>query len=625
MFGYAGKLLRINLSTGDIWSEALTESRARKFLGGRGIGAQILFDEVPTGADPLGPENRLIFAMGPLAGTAAPGSGRFAVVGKSPLTGVFGEAYTGGFFAHELKYAGFDGIVVQGKSDAPVYIHIRDQDVQIRSASHLWGKETVDTQDALRRELHDPGYRIAGIGVAGENQVRFACVINDADRAAGRTGLGAVMGSKNLKAIAVRGRGGVQVADPAFFMKHLHAARSKLEGNLGMEGLTAEGTSGGVVGLSKSGILPTRNWAFGTFENPESISGATIKEKIMVKNRACQACTVGCTRVVRVKEGPFAGVRPIYGGPEYETVAAFGSLCGNDNLESVAMANQLCNAHGMDTISCGAVIAFAIECYEKGFLTREDVGFELAWGDAEMIVKLVDMIARREGVGDLLASGTREAARQIGGDAAKLAVHVKGLEFGMHEARGKKGLGISYATSPRGASHMEGFHDTGHMSKNSMPEIGVIRAVDPYALDGKSAEIRAVENYMSFINSIPLCAFLSPLASVENVDEVTGMVAAATGWSELSLEEQMTIGERNYNLARAFTVRESGGKPDDTLPWKIAQPLPTGATKGQSIGPQPLVAALEEYYSARGWAPDGVPSRQKLIELGLAQVADALD
>ncbi len=624
MQGYAGRILRVDLTTGQTRAEPLEEARARKHLGGRGLGAQVLFDEMSPGADPLGPENRLVMAMGPLAGTNAPGSGRFAVVAKSPLTGVFGEAYTGGFFAHELKFAGYDGIVVEGKADKPVYVHVRDDLVEILDAAHLWGKETVDAQQAIRRELHDEGYRIAGIGIAGEKLVRFACVINDADRAAGRTGLGAVMGAKNLKAIAVRGKGPVRVADPKAFMHHFRGGVSAMRGHLGMENFTALGTAAGVEGLDKSGILPTRNWDSGTFEAPARISGETMKNRILTKNRACQACTVGCTRVVEVKSGPFAGVRPIYGGPEYETVASFGSLCGNDNLESIAMANQLCNAHSMDTISCGSAIAFAIDCFEKGILTEKDVGFPLRWGDAEMVVKLVDMIAKREGVGDLLAEGTRLAGERLGQGAPDLAVHVRGLELGMHEARGKKGLGISYATAPRGGDHMEGYHDTGHTRPNSLPQLGVTKPVDPYELAGKSADISAVENYTSFVNSVPICIFLSPLADLENTDHVTGMVAAATGWSDFSLQEEMQIGERNYNLARAFTCREGSRAADDKLPAKIAQAFKKGATKGQSIPPEQLAVVLQEHYKVRGWTPDGVPSRGKLNELGLEYVAEQL-
>ena len=625
MAGYAGKLLRVDLSTGRIWDEPLDDARARKFLGGRGLGAQILFDELPRGADPLGPENRLVFAMGPLAGTSAPGSGRFAVMAKSPLTGVFGEAYTGGFFAHELKYAGYDGIVVQGKSDKPVYVHIRDGDAEIRDAAHLWGRETVEMQQAIRRELNDHGYRVAGIGVAGENLVRFACVINDADRAAGRTGLGAVMGSKKLKAIAVRGRGGVKIADPQRFMNHFRDGVATMREHAVMEHFTSLGTAGGVEQLDKDGILPTRNWESGTFKHPDRISGTAMKEEgILKKNRACQACTVGCTRVVEVKSGPFAGVRPIYGGPEYETIGAFGSGCGNDNLDSIALANQLCNAYSMDTISCGSVIAFAFDCFEKGHLTEQDAGFPLPWGDAATIIKLVHMIARRDGIGDLLAEGVREAARRIGGGAEKLAVHVRGLELGMHEARGKKGLGISYATAPRGADHMEGFHDPSFAKKDAMPQIGVTESFDPYALEGKSDAIRAVENYTSFINSIPLCIFLSPLTSLDNTDHVAGMVAAATGWSDLPVDEQLQIGERNYNLARAFTCRETDGPPEDKLPWKISQALNSGATKGQSIPPDEMAGALKVHYKVRGWTDQGVPSRQKLTELGLPEVADAI-
>ncbi|MGQ9631093.1 MAG: aldehyde ferredoxin oxidoreductase family protein [bacterium] len=626
MLGYSGRILRVNLSAGKVSVDELDEGKARKFLGGRGLGARILFDEVPAGADPLGPENRLIFAMGPLAGTYAPGSGRFAVVGKSPLTGGFGEAYTGGFFAHELKYAGYDGIVVEGKSPKSVYIHIMDDKVEIRDASHIWGREVADVERTIRDELGDRDYKIASIGLAGENLVRFACIINDTDRAAGRTGLGAVMGSKNLKAIAVRGTGGVKVADPEGFRKHAITDIAKIKAHPWLGGSLSElGTSGGVEGLDEMGILPTRNWGAGTFKYANRISGTAMKNTILLGHRACQACPIGCTRVVEVKGGPFGGVRPEYGGPEYETVAALGSLCWNNNLEAIALANQMCNAYGMDTISTGSVIAFAMDCFEGGLLTEKDVGFRLAWGDPQAIVKLVGLIAKREGIGDLLAEGTRKAAQKIGGDAPKLAVEVKGLEMGMHEARGKKGLGISYATAPRGADHMEGFHDPAYTKDNAAPELGIVKGMDRFTLEGKPKAVCAVENYNSFIDSLPICSFMSlPIAGIKNTDEITGMLAAATGWNDLTFEEEIAIGERNYNLARAFTVREGGGRADDRLPWKMSKPLPEGASKDQIISQKDLAEALREYYKIRGWTKDGVPSKNKLVELGLEDVAERL-
>ena len=629
MYGYAGKWLRVDLGSGKTWVEPLDGARARRYLGGRGMGARILMDEVPEGCDPLGPENRLVLAMGPLAGTFAPGSGRYVVMAKSPATGGFGEAYTGGFVAHELKYAGYDGIVVQGKAAEKVYLAINNDRVEIRPASHLAGRGTFEVEEKIKKELGDIETRIVSIGLAGEKLVRFACVMNDTDRAAGRTGMGAVMGSKNLKAIAIRGTGSVALADPKGFRAHALADLAKIKKNPwlgdtpGSAG--ALGTAGGVEDLSNMGILPTRNWETGAWEYADRISGTAMKNTILLGHRACQACPVGCTRVVRVADGPFGGVRPEYGGPEYETVAALGSLCENRNLQAIALFNQQCNVYGLDTISAGSAIAFAMECFEKGLLTEKEIGFRLEWGDAAAMGRLLDMIAHREGIGDLLAEGTRRAAAKLGRGASELSMDVKGLELGMHEPRGKKGLALSYATAPRGADHMEGFHDPMIAGPNAWPELGVVEAMDRFSLEGKPRAVRLAEDYTSFINSLPICSFMSlPIAGVRNTEEITGMLAAATGWRDITIEEEMAIGERAYNLARAFTVRESAGAADDRLPAKLSRSLCDGASRGQTIADEEFTPALQEYYRLRGWSENGTPTETKLRELGLEDVAQQL-
>jgi aldehyde:ferredoxin oxidoreductase len=619
----------VDLSSGKSWAEPLDETRARRYLGGRGMGARILLDEVPVGCDPFGPENRLVFAMGPLAGTFAPGAGRFVVLAKSPATDGFGEAYTGGFVAHELKYAGYDGIVVQGSAAELVYLAIANDRVEIRPAGHLAGRGTLETEAAIAGELGDRDVRIISVGVAGEKRVRYACVMNDTDRAAGRTGLGAVMGAKNLKAVAIRGTGRATLADPKKFRDFALANLAKIRKHpwLGDSpgGAGALGTAGGVEDLSAAGILPTRNWETGVWEYADRISGTAMKNTILLGHRACQACPVGCTRVVRVPDGPFGGVRPEYGGPEYETVAAFGSLCENRNLEAIALLNQRCNAYGLDTISAGTAIAFAMECFEHGILTEREIGFPLPWGDAPAMVRLLDMITRREGIGDVLAEGTRRAAAQIGRGASDLAVEGKGLEFGMHEARGKKGLALSYATAPRGANHMEGFHDPSLGVPNAWPELGITEAMDRFTLDGKPRVVRLAEDYTSFINSLPICSFMSlTIAGIRNTEEITGMLAAATGWSDITLAEEMAIGERAYNLARAFTVRESGGKADDRLPAKLARRLRGGASRDQVITDRDIQPALQEYYRLRGWSETGTPTEARLAELGIADVTRQL-
>ncbi len=624
MHGYAGRLLRVDLGSGKSWVESLEEAKARRYLGGRGLGARILVDEVPAGCDPMGPDNRLVLAMGPLAGTFAPGSGRYTILAKSPATGGFGEAYTGGFVAHELKYAGYDGIVVQGKAAEPVYLAIRNDKVELRPAAHLMGRPTLEVERKIKEETGDLETRIVSVGPSGEKGVRFACVMNDTDRSAGRTGMGAVMGSKNLKAIAIRGTGRVALADPRAFRDAAFANLTKIRKHPWLGDSAGRlGTAGGVEGLSADGILPTRNWETGTWQYANKISGTAMANTILIGHRACQACPVGCTRVVRVADSPFGSVRPEYGGPEYETVAAFGSLCENRNIEAIAVLNQKCNAYGLDTISAGTVIAFAMECFEKGLLTEKQIGFRLEWGDAAAMIKLLDMIAKREGIGDLLAEGTKRAAAKLG--ATGLAVEVKGLELGMHEARGKKGLGLSYATAPRGADHMEGFHDPAISGPNAWPELGVVEAADRFTLKGKPKAVRQAENYTSFVNSVPLCSFMSLcVGGLHNADEVTGMIAAATGWKDLSLDEEMAIGDRAYTLARVFTVRESGGKADDRLPAKLSKTLQDGASKDQVISDSDLKAAFAEYFQLRGYDKNGTPTPAKLKELGIEDVAAQL-
>ncbi len=629
MHGYAGQWLRVDLDSGKSWVEPLDAMRARRYVGGRGMAARILLDETPPGCDPFGPANRLVFATGPLTGTYAPGSGRFVVAGKSPATDGFGEAYTGGFVAHELKYAGYDGIVVQGAAAELVYLSIVNDRVEIRPARHLAGRGTLEVEETIKRELGDSETRIISTGLAGEKRVRYACIMNDTDRAAGRTGLGAVMGAKNLKAIAIRGTGRVTLADPKKFREYALADLAKIRKHpwLGDSPTSAGalGTAGGVEDLSSMGILPTRNWETGTWEHADRISGTAMKNTILIGHRACQSCPVGCTRVVRVPGGPFGGVRPEYGGPEYETVASFGSLCENRDLEAIALLNQRCNAYGLDTISAGSAIAFAMECFEKGLLTEREIGFPLPWGDAPTMVRLLDLIARREGIGDLLAEGARRAAAVLGRGASDLAVEVKGLELGMHEARGKKGLALSYATAPRGADHMEGFHDPSLAVPNAWPELGVTEAMDRFTLEGKPRAVRLAEDYTSFINTVPLCSFMSlTVGGIRNTEEITGMLAAATGWSDLTLAEEMAIGERAYNLARVFTVRESGGAADDRLPAKLARRLRGGASREQVVGNRDIQAALQEYYRLRGWSETGAPTEAKLTELGLADVVGQL-
>lgn len=626
MFAYAGKLLLVDLSSGRHWTEPVSEELARKHLGSRGFGAHLLMRDVPRGADPLGPDNRLIFMTGPLVGGPTPGSGRSAVITKSPATGYYGEALSGGRFWHALKYAGYDGLVLQGTAERPVYVVITDETVEIRDARSLWGKTVLETEEALKSAL-GADYRVASIGPAGETGVLFAAVMNDTDRAAARTGVGTVMGAKRVKAVAVRGTQPIKVFDPAEMMTQVTEMSRIARNDAWGKNLHRVGTSGGVVGLNKMGILPTRNWQDGTFELAPAIVGDAFLEKGLIDTkRACMACTLACTNVINLPRSEYGRVNPAYGGPEYESVAGFGSQLGIGDPSAIAYANQLCNAWGMDTIGTGSVIAFAMEALEAGLLKESDVGFPLRWGDAHAVMRLIPMIARREGIGDLLARGTKRMAEALGPKATEMAVHVKGLEVAMHEPRGKVGLMLSYAASPRGASHMEALHDPAWMRENAGPELGFVKAFDRFELpDEKVAYVKRSEDFRSAVNSLCLCVFLvKEVGGERNINQILGITRAATGWTDFDLDEFLAVGERNWNLARTFSVREGCRRRDDAVPPRFTKPLPSGTTLGKAINPGAFARALDHYYDRRGWTRDGVPKRETLEALDLRDAAAQL-
>ena len=626
VFGYAGKILRVDLTDGRLSDEDLNEDVARKYVGGRGLAARILFEELKPRIDPLGPENKLIFATGPVTGFPIPGNARYGVYAKSPLTGIWGEGYAAGFFGPELKFAGYDAVIFEGQAEKPVYISIREGRPEIRDAVHLWGRTTGETQTAIRLEMKDDHVRVASIGSGGEKLVRYACVISDLKNSAGRCGIGAVMGSKNLKAVAVRGRRQIEAANMDELRKLSKIAQEESWSGWG-ENMNKDGTAGSIPGLNEMGILPTKNFRRGTFEGSEKISGGTMSETILVKRDACFACPIACKRVVRSND-PYE-IDESYGGPEYETIASFGSQLMNDNLVAIAKANEVCNKCSIDTISAGMCIAFAMECYEKGILTRKDVdGLDLTWGNADTIIKLVEKIGVRDGIGDLLAEGVMRMAAKIGGGSGKFALHIKGMELPMHEPRGKKGLGLSYATSNRGACHLQSYHDTSFESEAfAAPEIGLSPPLVPlprtYLGPEKVKQTIINQDWMSFLNSACFCRFTTYPAGI-SVRNVAGIVSSITGW-DITPSKMLTTGERAWNLCRAFNIREGITRRDDTLPERFEDPLPDGATKGQSISREELDQALDLYYQLRGWdVASGIPLREKLEILGLKFAADEL-
>lgn len=620
MHCYAGKILHVDLSERRSEEISLSPDLARRHLGGRGLGSYFLHRYASRGVDPLAPENALIFMTGPLSGTSVSGSSRFCVLGKSPLTGSGGESYAGGHLAPELKYAGFDGVVITGASPEPVYLAIRDGRVEFHPAGHLWGKLVHDTEEEIRREQGDPAVQVATIGPAGERRIRFACVITDADRAAGRTGMGAVMGSKNLKALAVRGTRPVSVADPRRFLAAALQYGASIARDPNGRYMYLSGTSGGPANQNALGLLPTRNFSEGTFPGHDRITADFFHPKYLAARKACAACTVACIKQLSIPHAPGGAVIPAYGGPEYETLSAFGSLCENGSVEVIAAANQLCNSYGLDTISAGAAVAFSLECYEKGIITRGDVGFELRWGDPDSILGLLRLILARRGFGDLLAEGVRRAAAAIGRGAEEYAMEVKGLETPMHEPRGKMGLGISYAAAPRGATHMDGFHDTSCLRENPCPELGVPAPLDRFTLSGKPPVVKRFEDWRSTVNSLILCAFTTrETGPSRNYGSIVEMTAAATGW-DLTLEEMLRIGERNHTLTRAYAVREGITDRDDRLPRKFARPMTRGPSAGHAIPPEEMKRALREYYRERGWDEHGSPRPETLQALGLGEL-----
>ena len=565
------------------------------------------------GIDPLSAENKLIFATGSLTGFAIPGTGRNSVGAKSPLTGGFGEAEVGGHWGAELKHAGFDAIIIGGKAKKPVYLWIQDGVVEIKDANHLWGKVTGEAEAIIKKELGDQFVRVAQIGPGGENLVRYACIINDLRNAAGRTGMGAVMGSKNLKAIAVRGHKKLTVNN-----KEKIKAKIREFNEVAYKPYRSYfeyGTGYGVMEeFATSGNLPTRNFRDGDFKDAKVLDPGIMKHEIGLKMEACYACPIRCKKVVEIGE-PW-NVDPIYGGPEYESIGAFGSNCGVSDLKAVCKANELCNKYSIDAISTGVSIGFAMECYENGILTENDTnGIKLNFGNAEAIIQLVEMIANREGLGDILAEGVKRAAEKIKNGADKFAMHVKGQEIPMHEPRLKQGLGVGYAVSPTGAEHMANLHDTSIASEKSVAAHSAIGILEPLEIDDIGIKkVRAlvyITNWRNLLNALLICYF-TPWDYVD----IPEIVRAVTGWYTSSWE-LMKVGEKITTMARAFNIREGLTKKDDWLPERFFQPHTSGALAETAIKPDELKNAIMTYYKMMGWDEDGIPTKSKLEELEL--------
>lgn len=604
MNGAYGRYLDVDLSNGTVGERVIPPSWYELHLGGRGIAARLLLDLVPPGTDALAPENALVWATGPFQGTGVAGAGRHVVMAVSPKTRSIADSYVGGYLGHELGRSGYDGIIVRGQANEPVYLLLAGGRAELRAAGDLWGKMTGEV-DAILKERH-PGVRVAAIGPGGERLVSQACIMHDRNRAAGRPGLGAVMGAKRLKAIAIAGHTEKPLADRAGFVR----ARSQFAKDLmdeGMERFGQYGTARGLTWLSEMGILPTKNFQEGMFDRASEIGGERMAETILVDRDTCAGCPVRCKRVVQTE---FQGraVEGAYGGPEYETLAALGSLCLCADLPAIALANQLCNAYGLDTISVGVAIATLMEASEKGL-----IGERVPWGDGQAVVEWTERIARREGLGDEVASGLAAWAEGRGID---FAITVKGVEVPMHEPRGKVGLGLSYALSPRGATHLEGLHDTMLEGDNPTPELGITHRMDRFALEGKADVLVVYENLRSFVNSLVLCAFVTRETGPRyNFGRIRELLAYTSG-IDLSPRDMLAVGERNFALLRLYAGRVGYTEEDDGLPPRLHAPLPRGASAARPLGQTSFRSEAAAYYRARGWDRRG-PTPQRLRELGL--------
>jgi aldehyde:ferredoxin oxidoreductase len=625
-YGYHGRILQVNLSTGSIDVEHPEDTFYRTYVGGSALGLYYLLRHAPKGIDPLSQDNVLVLALSVLTGAPISGQSRMTAVAKSPLTEAVGDAQCGGFFPAELKFAGFDAIVIQGRAPSPVYLWVHDGEAELRSADHLWGLVTGEVQERIHEEHGDKKIEIAQCGPAGENLVRFASIINMANRANGRTGMGAVMGSKNLRAVAVRGKEKPPLADRRGLFELARWGAENFE-NSDVYGLGLFGTAEIMQFQNKDGGLPTHNWSSGYFVNAMTLDGTTMAKTILKDRDTCYACTVRCKRVVEVAEGPYQ-IDPLYGGPEYETLATFGSYCGIDDLKAVAYANQLCNMYGMDTISCGATIAWVMDCFENGILEKEDTGgIELRFGDAEATVRMTEMIGKREGFGDLLAEGSARAADKIGRGAEDLVVAVKKQEMPAHMPQVKRSLGLIYAVNPFGADHQSHEHDPSYNRYPvRMAEIGLTNPQPDDVLNEEKVRYAlTTQHAYSCLDTVNMCQFVyGPAWQLYGMSQLTEAVRCITGW-DVTLRELLRIGERRLNLLRAFNAREGIGREADVLPNKMFKALIGGVSDGVALTFEEIDQAKNLYYEKCGWDVEtGWPTRDKLEELGLTWVADEL-
>jgi aldehyde:ferredoxin oxidoreductase len=601
-------ILKLDLTTGKTEEYRIPSAWEKDFLGGASLAARILYEHLTPDLDPLSPDAPLLFLTGPLTGTSGPTTGRFVICGKSPATGLWAESNIGGFWGPELRAAGYDGLWITGKASQQIYVWINGSKLEVRGAAHLWGMNTYHTQDKVKEEIGVKSARVCVIGQAGEKQVMFASIMCDHGRMAGRTGMGAVMGSKNLKAIAVHGENEIPVFDLPRYKALRSEANRKLRDDNEAKVIREVGTAGAANYAEYLGAMPAKYYSSGSFPVVDNVSGAKMTETILVGRSACQGCVIACGRVVKLPDDLMKRK-----GPEHETMVGFGANLLNDNLESIVDMGELCDRYGMDTISASNTIGLAFHLFEKGIITKEDTGgIELKWGDVDAIEQLVRMIGSREGVGDLLAQGSRLFARHFG--VEEEAVQVNGLEVAYHDPRGVSGMALSYATSPRGACHNQSdyfFVDWGH----SHEQLG-IEYLSRHAQAEKAANVARHQDWRTVFNAIVMCIFanVEPKEQVELINAVCGL--------DWSVEDMMKAGERAWNLKRAVNIRLGLTRANDTLPKALLTPFPDGGSEG--FVPD-LEGMLLAYYAHRGWdLESGKPTREKLIELGLQDIAGDL-
>lgn len=633
-YGYHGKILHVDLTTGKIEVETPPESFYRTYMGGSAMAMAYILREVPKGTDPLGPENLLTVFPSVVTGASIAGQSRISVNAKSPMSGAIGDSQAGGFFPAEFKFAGYDGVVFRGQSPKWVYLTILNGEARLHDASHLLGKVTGEVDALLKQEVGDPKAEVMQIGPAAEKGVRFSGIVNMANRLNGRTGMGLVMASKKLKAIVVRGKQKPQVADPQALAALNKTGAQWIPTNPDVDGLGKLGTASVVMPQNSFGTLPTRNYNEGQFEHAEAISGERMAETILKERDTCYACTVRCKRVVEITEGKYK-VDPVYGGAEYETIATFGSYCGVGDLAAISMAHQICDMYGVDTISCGATIAFAMECFEKGIITKEDTGgIELRFGNAEAMLEVLNQIVTKSGkLGPILAEGSARAAQVWGKGAEECLITVKNEEAPAHMPQAKRSLALIYAVNPFGADHQSSEHDwmyeqgmASDLYLGRLATMGLTNPPEQMSLGEEKVKFAYLgQAFYSMMDTLDLCQFVwGPAWCLFGPVETVEMVKAVTGWN-VTLDELIAVGIRRINLMRTFNAREGFTRKEDSLPEKFFKPLGgTGPTAGIAVGREEFENALNLYYQLHGWTENGVPTTAALERSGIAWAAEYL-